>query len=73
MDVFGDVKYVDEPGLWGYGVAQFLNERLGSNCVYFGPDPDETAHQIDEHVSISSMEKVREVYRRLVEFYCVTT
>lgn len=67
--ILGRVEYADL-GDFGYGEAQLLNEHLGVNCVYFGPEPTEKAHQVDEYVSISSLETVYKVYKTLVEKYC---
>jgi acetylornithine deacetylase/succinyl-diaminopimelate desuccinylase-like protein len=68
-EVIGTAKYADI-STFGYGEAQMLNEQQGVNCVYFGPGPD-VSHQVDEHVSITELKQVTEVYRRLIEQYCV--
>ena len=66
--VLGQVEY-DDISQGGYGEGQLLNERLGSDCVYFGPGP-KVAHQVDEYVSIEELGKASKVYRRLIERYC---
>lgn len=68
-EIMGTAKYANISE-FGYGEGQLLNERLGVPCVYFGPGPGETAHQVDEYVSISEMQQTRDVYRRLIEHYC---
>jgi len=68
-DVMGKVEYADIREC-GYGEAQMFQEQTGANCVYFGPGP-KTEHRVDEHVSVSEMEQVCEVFKRLIEKYCV--
>lgn len=68
--VLGCVEY-DDISKGGYGEGQLLNERLGTDCVYFGPGPKEMAHQVDEYVSIKELEQAAEVYTRLIEQYCI--
>jgi len=72
--VLGKVEYpeLDEYDKFGYTEAQMLNERLGINCVSFGPGPGEMAHGVDEYVSIDELGKASEVYRMLIETYCST-
>lgn len=66
--VLGKVEYADIQS-YGYGEAQMLNEKLGTDCIYFGPGPD-TSHQVDEHVSLSEMEKTSIIYRKIIDVYC---
>lgn len=67
-EVLGKASYADI-SQYGYGEGQLLHERLGVDCVYFGPGPD-TAHQVDEYVSIAQLKQIREVFARLIEQYC---
>jgi acetylornithine deacetylase/succinyl-diaminopimelate desuccinylase-like protein len=69
QEVLGDVKCSDISKA-GYGEAQLLNEKFGVDCVYFGPGPKETGHQVDEYVSITELQQVSEVFRRLIERFC---
>ncbi len=69
QEVIGNVAYA-EISQFGYGEAQLLNERFGTNCVYFGPGPSDQAHKVDEHVSIADQRQVSEVYKKLIEQYC---
>jgi acetylornithine deacetylase/succinyl-diaminopimelate desuccinylase-like protein len=68
-DVLGSVKY-DDISHAGYGEGQLLNERLGVDCVYFGPGPKEMAHQSDEYVSVTELHEAASVYSQLIERYC---
>jgi len=67
----GEAKYADIR-FDGFGEGQLVNERLGVNCVYFGPGPKDIAHQVDEFVEISQLEKASAVYRALIAKYCAT-
>ncbi|MGD9099676.1 MAG: M20/M25/M40 family metallo-hydrolase [Anaerolineae bacterium] len=67
--VLGHVEY-DDISQGGYGEGQLLNERLGADCVYFGPGPQEMAHQVDEYVSLTELERATSVYAKLIERYC---
>jgi succinyl-diaminopimelate desuccinylase len=71
-EVLGTAEY-DDISQAGYGEGQLLNERLGIDCVYFGPGPKEMAHQVDEYVSIEELKKASEIYRKLIERYCSVT
>lgn len=72
-EVLGSAEYADIR-TFGYGEGQMLNEQFGVPCVYFGPDnpgKESLAHQPDEHVSISSLRKARNVFAKLIEHYCL--
>lgn len=67
-ETVGQVTYADI-SMGGYGEGQLLNEAFGTSCVYFGPGPEEKAHQVDEYVSIPELHKVREVFEALMKLY----
>jgi acetylornithine deacetylase/succinyl-diaminopimelate desuccinylase-like protein len=67
--VLGQVEY-DDISLGGYGEGQLLNEKLGIDCVYFGPGPKEMAHEADEFVSVMELEQASRVFSKLIEQYC---
>jgi len=68
-EVLGQVEY-DKISIGGYGEGQLLNERLGTDCVYFGPGPKEMAHQVDEFVSTQELHQASQIYKKLIENYC---
>lgn len=68
-EALGSADYADIRS-FGYGEGQMLNEQFGVPCVYFGPENGKMAHQPDEHVSIASLRKARDVFTRLIESYC---
>lgn len=67
QSILGRVEYGE---LGGYGEGQLLNERLGVDCVYFGPGPM-TGHEPDEYVSVTELSQAAQVYTRLVQQFCV--
>jgi acetylornithine deacetylase/succinyl-diaminopimelate desuccinylase-like protein len=67
-EVIGNVTY-DEISKGGYGEGQLLNETFGTSCVYFGPGPDNKAHQVDEYVSISELCQANRVIELLIKTY----
>lgn len=46
------------------------NFLIGKNVVVLGPDPV-TAHEDNEHISISSYNTTKEVYKKIIEEYCM--
>ncbi len=41
---------------------------IDKHCIILGPGPD-TSHQKNEYVSLSSLEKVENLYKKIVEYY----
>jgi acetylornithine deacetylase/succinyl-diaminopimelate desuccinylase-like protein len=67
-EILGQATY-DDISVGGYGEGQLLNEAFGTPCVYFGPGPEEKAHQVDEHVSIPELHKASAVFKALIKHY----
>lgn len=65
----GSARYADIRR-FGYGEGQMLNERLGAQCVYFGPEKHAMAHQPDEYVTVASLRKARDVFAATIRQYC---
>ncbi len=61
-----EVIYADI-SLAGYYEVQMLQEAWGSKCVVYGPSLAGKSHMADEHVEISSLEKVEKVLRNFIE------
>ena len=55
---------------YGYGEGQLLNEKLGVDCIYFGPGPDSSAHINDEFAYINEIEIVENIIIDTIKGYC---
>jgi acetylornithine deacetylase len=51
----------------GYFEVQFLQEKWGSDILVFGPGPADQAHQENEYVDISTIEKTESVLNDFIE------
>jgi acetylornithine deacetylase/succinyl-diaminopimelate desuccinylase-like protein len=68
-EVLGEVTY-GNLGTFGYSEGGLLYEKLKSPWVCFGPGPGDTLHEANEYVNVGDLDKVSDIYRRIIEVYC---
>ena len=58
------------PGIdMGFGDGQLFAEHTQTPVVYFGPGPTTTCHQENEYVSIPTLQKTTDVFKKLIAVY----
>jgi acetylornithine deacetylase len=62
----------DEPTV-GYATDAGWLQRLGMECVLFGPGSIRVAHKPDEHVPLADLVRAREVLQALIAAHCGAT
>lgn len=65
----GNKVYYEEFGGVGYYDSAMFFNKYGIPCISLGPGPHEKSHKKDEYVEISSLYKIRDIYKLIICYY----